>query len=86
MANWHGGAAVDDDASSPGSVFESEKQSVFTAVSPLNQLSPSYHKRFCRNSKYGSLFNIMGGGVPAQAESSIHDLDIDNRNKILSGA
>lgn len=51
-------------------------------ISPSSPISTK-HSRYCRSKKYGSMYSIMEVGELSEAEVSIHDSDIDNRNIIL---
>lgn len=72
-----------DDASSLVQVSDSVNRTAPTMAIPFNQHSPSNHKRCCQSNKYGSMISIMGIGDPALVESSIHDSDIDNNNRLI---
>lgn len=40
-------------------------------------------RKRCRCNIHDSLWNIMGQGKPSQAECSIHNSDIENRNRVI---
>lgn len=79
LANWNNYVVEADDAFSSPLVSNSGNRLEFSLSIPLS----AKHKRCCRSNKYEIMYSIMGVGASTQAECSIHDSDIDNKNGLF---